>query len=156
MRPCLVEVGHIRIHNALELPLLQDQQVIQTFLPHAPQEALANSIGSGCMMRRFENLNAACRRHPSKAGPKFTVVISKEIFRCLPIGGGFSQLLSYPGVGRRARHAHMDDLACLELDEEEGKERSKEQIGDLQEVAGPDLSCVVAQKCRPLLTSWLL
>ena len=34
MRPCLVEVGHIRIEHALELPLMQDQQVIEAFLPH--------------------------------------------------------------------------------------------------------------------------
>jgi len=32
MRPCLVEVPHIGIQDALELPLLQDQQVIQAFL----------------------------------------------------------------------------------------------------------------------------
>jgi hypothetical protein len=33
----------------------------------------------------------------------------------------------------------MDHSSCLELDEEEGKEWSKKQIGHLQEVARPDL-----------------
>src|SRR5262249_30272017 len=41
MRPCLLEVGHIGLEDALELPLLQDQQVVQTVLPHTPGEALA-------------------------------------------------------------------------------------------------------------------
>jgi hypothetical protein len=41
MRSCLVEVRHIRIEDALELPLMQDQQVVQAFLSDASQEALA-------------------------------------------------------------------------------------------------------------------
>jgi hypothetical protein len=47
MRSCLVEVGDIAIEHALELFLLQDQQVVQAFLSHTSQEALADSIGSG-------------------------------------------------------------------------------------------------------------
>ena len=47
MGSCLVEVGHIGIEHAMELPLMQNQQVVQTFLPYAPQEALADRIGSG-------------------------------------------------------------------------------------------------------------
>jgi len=50
----------------------------------------------------------------------------------------------------------MDDLARFQFDKKEGKERPKEQIGDLQEITGPDLSYMVAQKGRRLLTSWLL
>ena len=52
MGSCLVEVGDIGIEHTLELPLLQDQQVVQAFLPYAPQEALADRIGSSC---RFYN-----------------------------------------------------------------------------------------------------
>ena len=36
MRSCLVEVRDVCIEDALELPLMQDQQVIQTFLSDAP------------------------------------------------------------------------------------------------------------------------
>jgi len=50
----------------------------------------------------------------------------------------------------------MDHPSRLQFDEKEGKERSKEQISDLEEVARPDLSCVVAQKGRPSLALWLL
>src|SRR6266480_1364055 len=46
MRPCLVEVHHIGIEDSLGLPLMQDQQVVQTFLPYTPQKALADGIGS--------------------------------------------------------------------------------------------------------------
>jgi len=50
----------------------------------------------------------------------------------------------------------MNHFPRLQFDEEEGKERSKEEIGDLQEVARPDLSSVVAKKGRPRLASWLV
>jgi hypothetical protein len=49
----------------------------------------------------------------------------------------------------------MDHPSCLEFDDEECKERSKEEIRHLQEVAGPDLCGVIAQKGRPFLSSWL-
>ena len=35
------------------------------------------------------------------------------------------------------------------------RERSKEEIRHLKEVAGPDLCCMIAQKGRPLLSLWL-
>ena len=49
----------------------------------------------------------------------------------------------------------MDYPSCLELDHEERKERSKEEITYLQEIAGPDICRMIAQKGRPSLSSWL-
>ena len=131
MRSCLVEVGDIGLEHALELLLLKDQQVVQAFLPHAPQKAFADGIGSWRVNRRLEKFDATGHRHARKAGPKLAIVITDQILGCLPIGGGFTQLLGHPGIGRRACHAYMDHLARLEFDDEEGKERSKEEIGDL-------------------------
>jgi hypothetical protein len=36
MRSCLVEVRHILIEHALELLLVEDEQVVEAFLPHTP------------------------------------------------------------------------------------------------------------------------
>src|SRR5947208_3038904 len=131
MRPCLVKVHHLRLEHALELLLLKNQQVVQTFLPDAPQEAFADRIGSGSVKGRLEKLDTAGCRHPSKAGPKFAVVITYQILGCLSIGGGFSQLLGHPGIGRRSSDPDMDHPSRLQFDEEERKQRPKEQIGHL-------------------------
>lgn len=40
MRSYLIEVRYVRIEDALELLLMKDQQMVQAFLPHSPQEAL--------------------------------------------------------------------------------------------------------------------
>jgi hypothetical protein len=97
MGSCLVEVDHIRVEHALELLLMQNQQVVQAFLPHAPQKTLADDIGSWGMNRRFEDLDRARFRHTNKARPKLPVVITNEILGCLSIGRGFSQSLRHPG-----------------------------------------------------------
>ena len=48
----------------------------------------------------------------------------------------------------------MNDFARSLFDNEEGKQRAKEQVSHLEEVAGPDLSCIIMQK-RPLaLSCW--
>ena len=89
MRSCLVEVRYIRIEDALELSIMKDQQMVEAFLPHTPQEALTDRIGSGSVIRSLENLDATCRRHPDETGSKLAVVITHQILRCLPIRGSF-------------------------------------------------------------------
>ena len=105
--------------------------MIQAFLSDAPQEALADRIGLWSVIRRFENLDTTCPRHPSKTGPKFAVVITNQVLRPLAIRSGFSQLLRHPGVSRGSCNPYMDHPSRLQFDEEKRKERSKEQIGDL-------------------------
>jgi hypothetical protein len=54
------------LSTRLVLLLLKDQQVVQAFLPHAPQEPLTDRIGSGSLIGGFENLDtcAGYFRHP--------------------------------------------------------------------------------------------
>src|SRR5215469_675038 len=96
MRPCPVEVIYIRIEHAVELSLMKDQQVIDAFLTHTSQEALADGVGARRMNRRFEDLDRARFRHTSKTRPKLTVVITNQILGGLPIWGRFSQRYALP------------------------------------------------------------
>ncbi len=127
---------------------------VQAFLSYTSQEAFADRIGAFRMIGCMKNLNRTRCRHTSKTGPKFTIVITEQIPRCLPIGRGFSELLRHPGIGRGTCDADMDHTPCPEFDEEEREERSKEEISHLQEVTGPDIFGVVAQERRPILPSW--
>ena len=125
--------------------------MIQTFLPYTSQETLADCIGSGRVNRSFEQLDATGPRHPSKAGPKFADGITYQILWRLSIGCGFSELLCHPGIGRRSRDPDMDHPSRLQFYDEEREEWSKEEIGHLYEIAGPDSAGMRAQKGRPLL-----
>jgi hypothetical protein len=77
MGSCLVEIRDVGSEDALELLLLQDEQVVQAFLPYTPHEPLTDGIRSWGMNRRFEKLDATCDRHASKTGSKLAVVITK-------------------------------------------------------------------------------
>ncbi len=90
VRLCPVEVRHIHIEHALELLLVEDEQVVKACLSHTPGEAFADSIGSGSVIGCFKNLNRTRCRHTSETGAKFTLVITDQILWCLPIRGGFS------------------------------------------------------------------
>ena len=155
MGSCSVEVCYIPIEHTLELLLAEDQQVVKACLSDTPQEAFAHRIGAGSVIRCSKHFNGTRRRHSGKIGSKLAIVIAEQILLHLPIRGGFSQLLRDPGISRRSCDADMDDPSCLELDNEEGEERSKEEISHLQKVAGPDICRVIAQKGRPLLSSGL-
>jgi hypothetical protein len=47
----------------------------------------------------------------------------------------------------------MDDFPRFQFDDEEGKERTEQEISDLQEITGPHISSVIMQEGRPLLPS---
>ena len=91
------------------------------------------------MIRGFEKLDVTARRHPVETGSNLAVVIMNQLLGCLPVRRGFAELLGHSGTGRRSCHADMDDLARVQFDEEERKERPKVEVGDLQEVARQDL-----------------
>ena len=102
------------------LPLMKDQQMVQAFLPYAPQEAFTDGIGAFRVIRGLEKLDATGRRYPQETGCKLAVVITNQLLGCLPIRGSFSQGLGHPGIRRGSRHAYVDHLPRLQLDEEEG------------------------------------
>jgi hypothetical protein len=139
MGSCLVEVVHIRLEDSVELPLMQDEHVIEALTPHTAQKPLTDGIGSRGVIGGLEHLDATGLGNPIEGHPKLAIVITDEIFRTHAIGGGFSKLLCCPRVGGRACHADVDHFARVQVDDEEGEQRMEEEIGDRQEVAGPDL-----------------
>jgi len=130
----LIEVDNIPFEKPGELFLMENQEMIQAFSPHASQKAFANAICLGSSVWRSKYFDTTGGRHACEIRTEFPVVIPKQISWCLSIRSRFPQLLRDPGIGRGSCHIHMDDLPRLQLDDEEGKERTKEEISDLQEV----------------------
>src|SRR6266700_7341350 len=85
-RPGLVEVLDIGTQDTMQLLLLQDEHVIQTLATHAAQKPFTDGIGSWCVVRRGEHLDAAGCGHASETGSKFVITIANEIVRRLSIG----------------------------------------------------------------------
>jgi hypothetical protein len=140
----LIEIENIPIEKTVELLLLEDEKMIQAFSSHASQEAFTDGIRLWSPVWRSKYLDATCCCHACKIRPEFAIIIPDQIFGRLPIRSCLPQLLRHPGIGRRACHIHMDDLPRLQLNNEEGKKRTEEEIGDLQKITGPHLCCMIA------------
>src|SRR5258707_1470038 len=153
MWPSLIEVDHIGLEKPIELFLVEDQEVLKTFSSHAPQKAFTNGICSRSSIRSSKYFDATCCRHASKTRPEFPVIIPNQISWPFSIRSRFPQLLRDPGIGRRSGHIHMHNLPRLQLDDEEGKERTEEEIRDLQEITGPHLCHMIAQERFPVLST---
>lgn len=151
----LVEVMNIRVEYALELLLIEDEQMIETLASHTPKKAFTDSIRSRCLIGCFENLDLTRVRNPCEAYPKLAIVIPKKVFRPLSPRRGFPKLLCGPSIGGISCDADMDHSARLQFDNEKGEKRTDEEVGDWEKVAGPDLFSMIAQEDPPVLTPWL-
>jgi hypothetical protein len=65
MRPGSIEVLHIGVKDTMQLLLLEDEQVIEALSTHAAQKPFTDRIGSWCVLRRGEHLDAAGCGHAS-------------------------------------------------------------------------------------------
>jgi hypothetical protein len=133
---------------------MKDQDVVQTLSPNTPQKAFTDRIGSRRVIWCFKYLDATCGCYSRETGSELTIIIANEIFRRLSIGSRLPQLLCSPSVGRRACHTDVDDFPRFQFNEEKRKERTKEEVGDLEKIAGPNISSVIMEESRPLLPSW--
>ena len=88
MRPGSVEVMHIRVEHAVELPLMQDEQMIEAFTSYTAEETFTDSICTWGVIRSFENLNITHLCNPREAQPKLTINIPNEVLWPIAIGSG--------------------------------------------------------------------
>jgi hypothetical protein len=96
MRPNPIEVVYICVEYALELLLMQDEQMIEALAPHAPEKPLTDGIRSRGLIRCFEDLNATRLCNTGEVPPELAIVIPNEILRSLSKGCGFSQRYALP------------------------------------------------------------
>ena len=137
LRSGLIEVLDIGTQDTMQLLLLQDEQVIETLATHAAQKAFTDGIGPWCVIRCFQDLDAAGCGHARETGSELGITITDEILRTLTIGGGEPSLLCGPSVRGTSRHADMDHAARVQFDNEEGEKRTEEKISDWEKVACP-------------------
>ena len=127
------------------------------FLSHTPGEAFADRIGAFRMIGSLENLNRTRCSHTSKARPTCALVFTNQRLRRLPIRGSFSQRYA-PPRDREETLSRLRGSPCVIFRSMRKKAKSgrKKRSVIWKRVASPDLCCVIAQKGRPLLSSWLV
>jgi hypothetical protein len=154
MRSGLIEILEIGTQDTMQLLLLQDEQVIEALSPHAAHKPFTDGIGSRCLIGRFQDLDAAGCGHASETGSKLVITITDEVLRSHPIGRGLPQLLRGPSIGGRSCDVDVNHSPRVVFDNEEGEQRTEEEVSDWQKVAGPDLLGMRLQEGLPGLSSW--
>lgn len=129
-----IEIRNIGTQHTMQLFLMEDRYMVKALSPNTSQKTFTNRIGPWCMIGRFENLDAARCCNTSETRSKLAIVIADEVLRRVSIRSRLPQLLCGPSVGRSARHTNMDDPPRSQFDNEEGKKRAKEEIGNLEKV----------------------
>ena len=111
MWPDSIEVLNIGGEHAVQLLLMQNEQVIETLASHSTEKAFTDGIRSRGVIRGFENLNITRLCNSREAHPKLAIIITDEVLLPLAIGGGLPKLLCGPSVGRTSCDADVDHSA---------------------------------------------
>jgi len=154
LRSGLIEVLDIGTQDTMQLLLMQDDQVIDTLATHTAQKAFTDRISPWCVIRRFQDLDAAGLDNPIEGHPILAIVSTDEILRSHAIGSGLPKLLGGPSVGGISCDAHVDHSPRVEFDNEEGKQRAEEEVSHWEKVTGPDLLSMGVQEGLPGLSMW--
>src|SRR5260221_14693926 len=94
----LIEIDNILVEKPGELLLMEDQEMIQAFSPHASQKAFADSICLRRPVRRSKNLDSTCCRYARKTRPEFAIIIPNQVYLSFSKRSCFPHLLRDPGI----------------------------------------------------------
>jgi hypothetical protein len=111
MRSSLVKVHAICLEKTIQLPLMQDQKVIQAFSSHTSQKTFTDGIRS----RSSKGLDAAGCRHSCKIRTEFPIVIPNQICGCVSIRSCLRSGTCHPGIGRGSGHIHVDPPCAISV-----------------------------------------
>jgi hypothetical protein len=96
MWPSSIEILGIGMKEPIQLLLLENEQVIETFTSHTPHKPLTDGIRSWGVVRCSENLDATRVCNSSEASTKLAIVITDEVLRPHAVGGSFAQRYARP------------------------------------------------------------
>ena len=145
----MVEVLHILLHDPVQMSFAQNQDVVEALAPQAAEEAFAYGVRLRCFVWCLQHLDS-CGRLLERISILVVIVPDQESW-FFPKWRGFAQLLGYPRVRWVSRDAKMDHTARAQLDDNEHKYCTEEDVVCLKKVAGPNLAGVVAQERSPVL-----
>ena len=152
MRSGLIEVVNILSEDPAKMAFEEDKQMVQALAADTAEEAFTDGIGPWRVERSREHLDPAGSNQASDQGTVLAVIVTHQIPRLLSKRRGLLQLLGDPRIGWMPGHSDMHNFARAELDDDEGKERPKAEVRDLEKVASPDLGGMVVQEGSPGLT----
>ena len=86
VRTVAVDVLHVFAEDVSQVPLAEDEDVIEAIPPHAPEEPLAGGVLPGRAVGRAQLRAPARRLHPGKHRVVLAIVVADQVAGLLPEG----------------------------------------------------------------------
>lgn len=129
----LLERDHLGFEEALELPLVEDQEMIQTCSPHAQEKPFTDGMRPARLRYGVRStlmpLVVATR---APCGPHFRSLSRINSVGVCPSGVASRSGTCHPKVGRRSRHMDLDAFPRFHLADEASKERTEDEGSRLE------------------------
>ncbi len=154
MRPGSVVVLCVFLQNAHEMSLIQDEQLVQAFLPNCAHPPFSHGIGFRCTKGRPNHFKAFRGEDLVEAAREFTIAVMNEeaqgsLGAVIQLPDALAGLLRDPGTIRMGGAAREMHTTRAEFDEEEHIERFQANRFDSEKVARQHLLPIVFQKGAP-------
>lgn len=148
MGPVLVVVGHEVLHQAEQVGLITDDDMVQELAAESAHEPFHHPVlpGSTVGDELWLDAKAANERF---GGPEDGIPVKDQVPRSRGLGEGLSELLTDPGRSGMGRHMDMGHLPAPMADDHEAIELAEGRRGDREEVHGSDVFAVGREEGFP-------
>src|SRR6516164_7132147 len=151
MRPVLMVVKHVGRHQSFEMPLIQDDHVVQQVASATSHPALSNTVLPRTAKGRASWLASHVSHGRAHIGAKLGVAVEQQESVRLFVGPCFSQLLYNPKRMGISRDIAMQDLTPLVADDEKAVQNTKRERWDGEKVHRRNGLTMVSEERQPLL-----
>src|SRR5215469_3810685 len=151
MSPVLMVIEQVGKHQSFEMPLIEDDHVVQQVASATSYPALSNTVLPRTAKSRASWLASHVSHGRNHIGAKLGVSVEEQESVRLLVRTCFSQLLYYPKCMRIARHIEVQDLTPAVADNEKAVQNTERERWDGEEVHRRNGLTVVSEERQPSL-----
>src|SRR6266513_4687588 len=151
MRPVLMVIEQVRRHQPFEVPLIQDDHVIQQVASATSHPTLSNTVLPRTAKGRASWLASHLPYSRNYIGAKLCISVEQQESVRLFVGPRFSQLLRNPKRVGISRHIKVQDLTPVVSDDEKTVQNTERERWDGEEVHRSNGLAMVSEERQPVL-----
>src|SRR5262249_52239479 len=145
-----IEVGHVLVQDALQVALVDDDQMIQTFGPGRSDPPLSQRLRPPGSHGRVDLPDAEPLHAAVELNPEPAVSVTNQIPWRVPLPATrVHDLQGHPCGGGMPGYPNLHDLPSLVAHHEEDVQRLEEDRANREEVARPDVLRLARQELPP-------
>src|SRR5690606_27093915 len=153
-RPWCGLVVDVVVEHRPEMPLSENDDVIETLTSNAAEKAFACGVHERNTDCGFEDENARAFGDAVEGCAKLCVAITNNELGAFTEWRQLPQLLCSPALTRFTSHCDVHHLLRVHVDDEEREQRPRPDVVDLQEIASPDGVVGEERLPGPTITRW--